>query len=205
MKTGLTSNLAVKASKSRKRRRSSHSKIDVGPDAKKNQAEGKYLECLHLRISVLEDLYNKGSVHADHNPQRTQENLGIGERVAGLEKMNYIYHDFRATLRNNLGNFCCPTKKCDRSYKTTADFHVQVRGKPGNEHDVLKRIIDRTYCVRCKLQYNRPRNLLHHEKAGHGEAYDSRIELFLGCLIQDAPQESLLDQTQISAAKSGPA
>lgn len=205
LKTDLTSNLAVRASSSRKRRRSSHLEINVGPDAKKNQAEGKYLECLHLRISVLEDLFNKASYHADYNPQRTQETMGIGERVAGLEKMNYIYHDFRTTLRDSLGHFCCPRKECDRSYKTAADLHVHIRGKPGNGHDILKRIIDRTYCVRCNLQCNRPRNLQHHEKTSHGEAYNSRIELFLGYLTQDAPQESLVDQTQISAAKSGPA
>ncbi|KAL9124125.1 MAG: hypothetical protein Q9217_006513 [Psora testacea] len=204
LKTDLTSNLAIRASNSRKRRRSSYSEINVGPDVKKNQAEGKYLECLHLRISVLEDLFNKASYHADYNPQRTKETMGIGERVAGLEKMNYIYHDFRTTLRDSLGNFCCPTKECDRSYKTAADLHVHIRGKPGNGHDILKRIIDRTYCVRCNLQCNRPRDLQHHEKTSHGEAYNSRIELILGCLTQDAPQESLVDQTQTSAAKSGP-
>lgn len=192
-------------SNSRKRRRSSHAEIDVESDTKRNQTENKYLECLHLRISLLEELFNKASYYASHTNQSTQETLGIGERVAGLEKMNYIDHDFRTTLRDNQGNFCCPIKECERSYKTAADLHVHIRGKPGNGHIILRRIIDRTYCVRCNLQCNRPRDLQHHEKTSHSEAYNSRIELFLGCLTQDAPQKSLVDQAQTGVAKNGPA
>ena len=162
------------------------------------------MEYLHLRISLLEDLFNNASYQAGHDSQRTPETLGIGERVAGLEKINCINHCFRTTLRNSLGNFCCPAEECDRSYKTAADLHVHIRGKPGNRHNILKRIIDRTYCIPYDLQCNRPRDLQRHEKASHGEAYDSRIELFLGCLTQDAPQERLVDQTRISAANNGP-
>jgi len=163
------------------------------------------LECLHLRISLLEDLFNNASYQAGHDPQRTQETLRIGERIAGLEKINYINYNFRTTLRDSLGNFCCPAEECDRSYKTAADLHVHIRRKPGSGHNILKRIIDRTYCIRCELQCNRPRDLQRHEKASHGEAYNSRIELFLGCLTQDVPHEPLVDQTRISAANNGPA
>lgn len=162
------------------------------------------MECLHLRISLLEDLFNNVSYQASHDSRRTPETLGIGERVAGLEKIHCIKHCFRKTLRDSLGNFCCPAEKCDRSYKTAADLHVHIRGKPGNGHNILKRILDRTYCIRCGLQCNRPRDFQYHEKASHGEAYDSRIEIFLGCLSQDAPQEPLVDQTRTSAANNGP-
>ena len=203
-KIDLESDPTARVSNSRKRRRPGHSEINVGPDTKRVQAEGKYLEYLHLRISLLEDLFNNASYQAGHDSQRTPETLGIGERVAGLEKINFINHCFRTTLRNSLGNFCCPAEECDRSYKTAADLHVHIRGKPGNRHNILKRIIDRTYCIPCDLQCNRPRDLQRHEKASHGEAYDSRIELFLRCLTQDTPQEPLVDQTRISAANNGP-
>jgi hypothetical protein len=204
-KVNLESNSTARVSNPRKRRRSGHSEISVGPDTKRGRAEGKFLECLHLRISLLEDLFNNASYQAGRDPQRTPETLGIGERVAGLEKINYINHDFRTNLRDSLGNFYCPAEECDRSYKTAADLHVHIRGKPGNGHNILKRIIDRTYCIPCELQCSRPRDLQHHEKASHGEAYDSRIELFLGFLTQDAPQESLVHQTRIGARDNGPA
>ncbi|KAL9026199.1 MAG: hypothetical protein Q9196_005101 [Gyalolechia fulgens] len=208
-KINLESNPTARVSHSRKRRRSGYSEINVGPDTKRVPAAGKYLECLHLRISLLEDLFNNASPQAGHDSQRTPETLGIGERVAGLEKINCINHYFRTTLRDSLGNFCCPAEECDRSYKTAADLHVHTRGKPGNGYNILKRIINRTYCIRWELQCwelqcNRPRDLQRHEKASHGEAYDLRIVIFLGCLTQDTPQEPLVDQTRISAANSGP-
>jgi len=199
------SNPIVRVSKPRKRRRSDYSAIIVEPETKRNRAEYKYLESLHLRISVLEDLCNTASYRAGQNPQRTPETLGIGERIVGLEKTNYINHTFRTSLRDSLGNFCCPTEECDRIYKTAPDLHVHIRGKPGNGHNILKRIIDRTYCIHCDLHCNRPRDLKHHEKISHGEAYDSRIELFLGCLTQDPSQKPLVDQTRIYAASNAPA
>ncbi len=160
------------------------------PESKKHRTEDKYLECLHLRISLLENLFNNASHQAPHDPQGGTETLGIGERVTGIEKRNYINHNFRSNLRDSSGHFCCPAEGCGRSYKTAADLHVHIRRQPGNGHDILKRIIDRTYCIRCELQCYKPRELKHHEKSSHGDIYDSRIELFLGCLTQDAPQEA---------------
>lgn len=197
-------NPTAKASNPRKRRRSDNSEVKFGPDTKRNRAEDKYLEYLHLRICQLEDLFNNTNYHASHDPQPTPETLGIGERVASLEKIHHIKYNFRTFLRDSLGNFGCPAEECRRYYKTAADLHVHIRGKPDNAHNLLKRVIDRTYCIRCDLQCNRPRDLQRHEKTSHGEAYDSRIELFLGCLTQDAPREPMVDQTHISAADNGP-
>ena len=112
--------------------------------------------------------------------------------------MNLINHIFRTNLRDSLGNFCCPRKECDRGYKTAADLHVHIRREPGNGYDILQRIIDQTYCIRCDLHLKRPRDLQRHEKVNHGEAYDSRIELFLGCLTQHVPQIPLVDETRIN-------
>ena len=137
--------------------------------------------------------------------QRTPETLGIGERMTGLEKKNFIHYTFRMNLRDSLGNFCCPITECDRIYKTAADLHVHIRGKPGNGHNILKRIIDRTYCIRCDQHCGRPRDFQRHEKVSHGEAYDSRIELFLGCLTHHAPRNPLVDQSRRNAVSDTPA
>lgn len=164
-----------------------------------------YLESLHLRIGLLEDLYNEATYQAGQKPQRTPETLGIGERVTGLEKTNFINHNFRMNLRDSSGNFCCPTMECDRIYKTAADLHAHIRGKLGNGHNILKRIIDRTYCIRCDLHCGRPRDFQRHEKVSHAEAHESRIELFLRCLTQHAPPNPLVDQSRLRAASDTPA
>ena len=150
----------------------------------------------------MEDLFNNVSYQAGHDSQRTLETLGIGERITSLEKINCINYCFRTTLRNSLRNFYYPVEECDRSYKIAIDLYVYIRGKPRNRYNILKRIIDRTYYIPCDLQYKRPRDLQRHEKASHGEAYDSRIELFLGYLTQDTPQVPLVDQTRISTSNN---
>lgn len=148
----------ARASNSQKRHCSRRSEISIGPDIHQSQAKGKYLECLHLQVSLLEDLFNSASYHANHNPKRILETLEICKRVAGLEKMNIINHNFNTTLKNRLGNFYCPTKGCNWSYKTAADLHVHIRKKPGNGHNILKKIINRIYCIRCMVQCNKPRD-----------------------------------------------
>ena len=109
------------------------------------------------------------------------------------------------TLRDLSGKLRCPVEECDRSYKKASDLHVHIREKPGNDHQILKRIIDRTYCIPCNSHFRRPRDFQHHEKVNHGEAYDSRIELFLEYLTQHAPQNRWMDLTQIKAASDAPA
>ena len=148
---------------------------------------------------------NTASYQSGRNPQRTSETLGIGERITSLEKTNYINYTFRTTLKDPSGSFRCPVEKCNRAYRTAADLHVHIREKPGNGHDILKRIIDRTYCIPCGLHHSRPRDFQRHEKINHGEAYDSRVELFLGYLTQNAPPKPQVDLNQINVASDAPA
>jgi hypothetical protein len=60
-KINLESNLTTRVSNPQKRRRSNHFKISVEPNIKRDQVEGKFLKCLHLRISLLKNLFNNAS------------------------------------------------------------------------------------------------------------------------------------------------
>ena len=190
--------LTVKSFGSRKRRRT---ELEIEPDKRghiekteKTEKIEKYIECLHLRISILEDLFNETTPYQP--PQRTHETLGVGERITSLEGKKHIDYDFHATLRDSFGRFCCPVKDCARNYKTTADLHVHVRKKPGNGHDILRKIVDRTYCIRCNIHFKRPRDLQHHERVNHGEKYDSRIEPFLEHFTEGIHREYSADHTK---------
>lgn len=56
----------------------------------------------------------------------------------------------------------------------------------------MKRIINRIYYIRYELQYYKLKELKYYEKSNYGDIYNSRIELFLGYLTQNIPQEALI-------------
>ncbi|KAI9736738.1 MAG: hypothetical protein M1834_000942 [Cirrosporium novae-zelandiae] len=72
----------------------------------------------------------------------------------------------------------CPVIDCKKAYPRNDHLNRHIRQSKEATHKTLAIIIDETYCVKCDKAFNRPTDLIRHEKS-HGGNYISRLDKFI--------------------------
>ncbi|MCJ1473151.1 hypothetical protein MMC13_001802 [Lambiella insularis] len=111
----------------------------------------------------------------------------LAARVSILEGMQSSVHP------TNLKAHSCPVGDCDKSFRRSDHLHRHIRSSTDSEHKKKHSILlERKYCFPCQKGFNRPCDLVRHEKNAHKDF--NRFEEDLGDQQLMAKNNEALEQ-----------
>jgi len=95
----------------------------------------------------------------------------------------------------------CPIKGCGRKYSRLDHIQKHIRQSDDPKHKTAAAIINETHCVDCTKTWDRPTDLVRHEKYVHRNRYGLRLEKISGLTLQSSPSP-LSSSTKASDSSS---
>lgn len=88
--------------------------------------------------------------------------------------------EFSVSPLSTSTGYRCPVKGC-RAESSRVDYiHRHIRRFTDPDHEIVAAIIDETHCVDCSKSWDRPTDLVRHERYHHGGGYLSRLDNIAG-------------------------
>jgi uncharacterized Zn-finger protein len=104
-----------------------------------------------------------------------EEYCALAERVGALEstvrQLTAVIEECLSIStesvipRNTSTGNICPANNCAKAFQRIDHLHRHIRGINNSAHLILARILDQRCCTPCNKEFNRPCDLVRHEKS----------------------------------------